>query len=233
MKTKFEENVAAEIPKTRPEGEPGLPWKVTEEELKLVEGVDAEYKEVVSGSPPLHARAIFVILLVVSIFVVVMNTVINIAIDNSEMQLAALQKGQQVSTLKGQLQQSASEKAALNDSASRLEKKVSDLNADVLEGYLSSALCHMGNISYRLGQTASRADITERIGRNQDLAEAFERVQDHLLLNGVDVKLTPRVLGPWLTMDPQAERFAGEFADEANKLVRGTYREPFVVPEQV
>ncbi len=112
-------------------------------------------------------------------------------------------------------------------------RKVGDLNADVLEGHLSSALCHMGNISYRLGQTASRAEIAERIGENRDLAEAFERVQDHLLLNGVDVKLTPRVLGSWLTMDPQAERFTGEFAEEANKLVRGTYREPFVVPEAV
>ena len=112
-------------------------------------------------------------------------------------------------------------------------RKVSDLNADVLEGHLSSALCHMGNISYRLGETASRAEITERIGGNHDLAEAFERVQDHLLLNGVDVKLTPRVLGRWLTMDPQAERFTGDFAEEANKLVRGTYREPFVVPEAV
>jgi len=112
-------------------------------------------------------------------------------------------------------------------------RKVSDLNADVLEGHLSSALCHIGNISYRLGQQASRAEIIERIGTNADLADAFERVQDHLLLNGVDVKQTPRILGPWLTMDPQAEKFTGERTEEANKLVRGSYREPFVVPEQV
>ena len=129
MKTKFEETVASEIPKTRPEGEPGLPWKVTDEEMDKVGAVDEEYKEVVTGAPPLHARAIFVILLVVSIFVVVMNTVIGIAIDNSEMQLAALRKAQQVSTLKGQLQKSASEKAVVSDNASKLEKKVSDLNA--------------------------------------------------------------------------------------------------------
>ena len=129
MKTKFEETVASEIPKTRPGGEPELPWKVTDEEMSKVAAVDEEYKEVVTGAPPLHARAIFVILLVVSIFVVVLNTVISIAIDNSEMQLTALRKGQQVSTLKGQLQKSASEKAAVSDNASRLEKKVSDLNA--------------------------------------------------------------------------------------------------------
>jgi len=49
----------------------------------------------------------------------------------------------------------------------------------------------------------------------------------------VDVKQTPRILGPWLTMDPQTERFTGTLADEANALVRGSYREPFVVPEKV
>ncbi|MEN6425627.1 MAG: Gfo/Idh/MocA family oxidoreductase [Phycisphaerales bacterium] len=108
-----------------------------------------------------------------------------------------------------------------------------DLHAEVLEGYLSSALCHMGNISYRLGKEASREQIVERIGGNKDLAESFERFQEHLLLNGVDLTQTPRMLGPWLTMDPQAEKFTGEFAEEANKLARGTYREPFVVPEQV
>jgi len=91
----------------------------------------------------------------------------------------------------------------------------------------------MGNISYRLGKEAGRDAIVERIGGNQDLAESFERFQEHLLLNGVDVKTTPRTLGPWLTMDPQSEKFTGEFAAEANKLVRGGYREPFVVPEQV
>ena len=112
-------------------------------------------------------------------------------------------------------------------------RKVSDLNADVLEGHLSAALCHMGNISHRLGQEASRETILERMGGSKDLVEAFERFQDHLLLNGVDVKTTPRVIGPWLTMDPKRERFTGEFADEANRLVRGTYREPFVVPAQV
>src|ERR1700722_18608174 len=29
-------------------------------------------------------------------------------------------------------------------------RKAEDLNADILEGHLSSALCHLGNISYRL-----------------------------------------------------------------------------------
>ena len=30
-------------------------------------------------------------------------------------------------------------------------RKAKDLHADIVEGHLSSALCHLGNISYRLG----------------------------------------------------------------------------------
>ena len=32
-------------------------------------------------------------------------------------------------------------------------RKKEDLNADILEGHISSALCHLANISYRLGKT--------------------------------------------------------------------------------
>jgi hypothetical protein len=112
-------------------------------------------------------------------------------------------------------------------------RQVSDLNADVLEGHLSAGLCHMGNISHRLGKQTLCDEIVASFKGNTDLAESFERFQDHLLVNGVDVKQTPRTIGPWLTMDPQTEKFTGELAEEANKLVRGTYREPFVVTERV
>ena len=37
--------------------------------------------------------------------------------------------------------------------------KVSDLNADIEKGHISSALCHMGNISYRLGKKTPPDEI--------------------------------------------------------------------------
>jgi len=43
--------------------------------------------------------------------------------------------------------------------------------------------------------------------------------------NGADY-----VVGPWLTFDPQTERFTGEFAAEANKLVQDPHRPGFEVP---
>jgi len=112
-------------------------------------------------------------------------------------------------------------------------RKVSDLNADILEGHLSSALCHMGNVSHRLGHETSRDQVMEVVGGNKEMVDSFERLQEHLLVNGVDVKATPRILGPWLTMDPEKERFVGDFSKEANVLASRNYREPFIVPETV
>ena len=91
----------------------------------------------------------------------------------------------------------------------------------------------MGNISYQLGQTASRDDVIESAKSNKVLLDAFERFQEHILLNVVDVQKTPRILGPWLQMDSNTERFVGEFSDQANKYLSRNYRQPFVVPERV
>jgi predicted dehydrogenase len=112
-------------------------------------------------------------------------------------------------------------------------RKTSDLNADILEGHLSSALCHQGNISYRLGKEALPEQIMDVIKGDKEMTDSFERFEQHLLANGADFKSTPRILGPTLTMDTDSERFVGQFSDQANALVTRNYREPFVVPEQI
>ncbi|MHC4396340.1 MAG: hypothetical protein ACYS1A_11865 [Planctomycetota bacterium] len=111
--------------------------------------------------------------------------------------------------------------------------KVSDLNADVLEGHLSTALCHMGNISHLLGAKSSPEQIRETLRGNKEAMETFESFQNHLLANEVDIKKTPAVLGPWLKMDSKKEKFVGELSAQANKFLRRDYRKPFVVPEEV
>ena len=91
----------------------------------------------------------------------------------------------------------------------RAQPEASDLHADILEGHLSSALCHTGNISYRLGKTQSPEEMRDAVKANKDLAEALGRMEQHLAANHVDLKKTPATLGAVLKMDPQAEQFIG------------------------
>jgi predicted dehydrogenase len=105
-----------------------------------------------------------------------------------------------------------------------------DLNADILEGHLSSALCHVGNISYRLGTPISAADIGQQLQGDDVALETFDRFQSHLKDNKVDPATTKIAFGPKLTLGGQ-EVFSGERAAEANKFLTREYRAPFVVPE--
>ncbi len=110
-------------------------------------------------------------------------------------------------------------------------RKHTDLNADILEGHLSSALCHTGNVSYRLGQQANPDEIRERIKGEKEALETFERMAEHLAANGVDLTKTKATLGVALKMDPRKEQFLGNA--EANRLLTRDYRKPFLVPEKV
>ena len=112
-------------------------------------------------------------------------------------------------------------------------RKISDARTDILEGHLSTTLCHMGNISHRLGKESLNEHIREVIRGDKDSQEAFERFQSHLAANGVRLKNTPAVLGPWLKMDSSKERFFGRFSKRANRLLTRDYRRPFIVPQQV
>jgi predicted dehydrogenase len=110
-------------------------------------------------------------------------------------------------------------------------REVTALNADILEGHLSAALCHMANISYRLGQTHAPEEIRDAVRDNRDLAEALGRMEEHLAANQVDLKKTPATLGAVLRLDPATERFIGNA--KANAMLTRKYRKPFVVPKIV
>jgi hypothetical protein len=89
-------------------------------------------------------------------------------------------------------------------------RKLQDLNADIEEGHLSSALCHMGNISYRLGEEVAAKDVLKKMDgfRSQDkTAETLERTMAHLRDNGVDLNTAKIRVGAQLAFDPAAEAF--------------------------
>jgi len=109
--------------------------------------------------------------------------------------------------------------------------KFEDLNADILQGHLSSALCHMGNISYNLGQEMTCADLKKRLAEvksNENAGETFDRVTAHLTDNGIKMDERKLRVGPELTFDPAKEIFPGNAS--ANKFLTRDYHKPFVVP---
>ncbi len=110
-------------------------------------------------------------------------------------------------------------------------RKVSDLNADILEGHLSSALCHLGNISYRLGKEADPEEVRAAVSTDGAAMETLARMEEHLAANGVDLKASKLRVGPMLRFDPKRERFIGNRAADA--MLRSAYRPGFVVPERV
>jgi len=112
-------------------------------------------------------------------------------------------------------------------------RRVQDLRADILEGHISSALCHMANISYRVGQKTPVEQIKEVVQVNKEAAETFERILQNLSANEIDPSKTPFTLGPWLEFDKKKERFIGDWSYEANMFLSQLYRKPFEVPEKV
>lgn len=105
------------------------------------------------------------------------------------------------------------------------------LNGGIEEGHLSSALCHMGIDSHKLGKTASREEIQAAVSGHAHGSSGFERICAHLDANGVDAAAHPATLGRPLELDPKTELYLDD--DQANALARGTYAPGFEVPEDV
>ena len=111
-------------------------------------------------------------------------------------------------------------------------RKREELQADVLVAHHSSALCHLGNISYRLGRQVPFNKKAKALGGDKDSVQAFEDMKEHL---GDEVKLDMNdatyCLGPKLKYDGKKEQFVGHYG--ANQLLTRPYRAPYVVPEKV
>jgi predicted dehydrogenase len=119
-------------------------------------------------------------------------------------------------------------------------RKQSDLNAPVLEGHYSAALCHLSNISYRMGEPMPLGVRGNAVSGDMDMAEAFGRFEEHLANQVAELKQSGKGLksigvtyqmGPELAFDPKTETFGSN--EKANQMLTREYREPFVVPTRV
>ncbi|MHC5540411.1 Gfo/Idh/MocA family protein [Singulisphaera rosea] len=111
-------------------------------------------------------------------------------------------------------------------------RKSTDLNADILKGHYSSALCHLANISYRLGETTPFDSATKCFGDDKEAYWTLARMEEHLGLdNALKLDgLTYRV-GRKLHFDGKSETFVD--APDANKLLTREYRKPYTVPDTI
>jgi predicted dehydrogenase len=113
-----------------------------------------------------------------------------------------------------------------------IKSRTLDFNQGEAEvGHLSSALCHMANISYRLGAEAPFDPGAKAFGDDRAAYATLARMEQHLTKNGLKLEETKYLLGPSLDFDPKAERFTNN--DAANKLMTREYRAPYVVPSQI
>jgi hypothetical protein len=110
-------------------------------------------------------------------------------------------------------------------------RKEEHLDAHVYEGHVSSGLCHLANVSYRLGEKSSFNKKNKSFGSNKKGYEYFERMQEHLKENGLNLKETDYIVGRNLEFDAKTETIKGD--EEANALLSRNYRSPYIVPEKV
>lgn len=105
-------------------------------------------------------------------------------------------------------------------------------NGNALDAHYGCVLGHLMNNSYRLGTPAPFNAKAGRFGDNAEAAEHFAKL--HAVMRdgvGVPEDGAQYTVGPWLTFDPETERHTGEYAEQANALLKDPNRPGYEVPE--
>ena len=104
------------------------------------------------------------------------------------------------------------------------------LNADIEVGHVSSGLCHLGNISYRLGKDGDYDPKSGTVAGNAAATESLGRMAEHLKDSGVKFDGKNFRVGRKLDFDAKTEAFVNDA--EANKHLTRAARAGFAVPDK-
>jgi predicted dehydrogenase len=111
------------------------------------------------------------------------------------------------------------------------EGKPEMANGNVYDAHYGCVLGHLMNNSYRLGTKVPFNAKAGRFGDNKEAAEHFLKLHE-TMRDGVGVPEdgAEYTVGPWITFDPATETHVGEFATEANALLKDDNRPGFEIP---
>ncbi len=106
-------------------------------------------------------------------------------------------------------------------------RRPEDLHLDIEDGHLSSALAHLGNVSWTLGKPVEPGTRPSLAADDPRVKQTLESFEAHLTANKVNFQETKLALGRTLTIDQKTELSDDP---EANKLFTREYRKGFELP---
>ena len=101
------------------------------------------------------------------------------------------------------------------------------VDAGISVGGAAADLCHIANIAHRTAEASDRVQILRTILGDRELLDSFDRMDTHMLQNGINVQHDKMALSAWQIVDPVTGEF---FHNEgANALRARSYRPPFAL----
>ncbi len=111
------------------------------------------------------------------------------------------------------------------------EKNPDKVNASVEDAHYSAALCHLGNISYRVGSGTSMAGVKSPYPDNEQVNDTMDAMRENLGRINVNLDQAECQVGQVLEFNPESEQFTN--SDAANALLTRAYRGEFTVPKDI
>lgn len=107
--------------------------------------------------------------------------------------------------------------------------------SEVVSAAKSSAMAHMANISYMLGEVRSEGELgsafSGHVAASEMLARLREAPRKFAEINELPVGRESWVLGPELTFDNSSQSFVGSASGPANERMTREYRKNYVFPQ--